>query len=622
MSDHDERAVVLDLHRLPPEPPADLLPWTQFDRAVRRRRRQRGGLAALATAAATAAAIIIAVVASSREAAPAPITPGHVNGALIVAEYHPTRATQIVDTDLVTVSPNGSVVRQLTRGAGADTGAAVSPDGRTVAYVHETLTPGADPTSFRSHSVLRLVGIDGSNDRQVYACASFCHDLAWASNGQSLAFVDNGIRTLIAASGTVHLLCGRACVLAAAEPAWSPDGTRIAFSQRDVQLNTGAYTGPSAIFVINADGSGLRKLTDRSCQPNRPGCSLDTDPAWSPRGDLIAFSRVTQPASNSAPASESVGLPRGVFTVAPDGRQERQLWRCPTPYCQRLAPAWSPDGSLIAVHDDNLAAAFIINAMTGAATQVSTPTSGRQVAWTSAAWAPDGTKLALTFANGDAAGDVYTVNRDGSDLSELSVPNVYGPDSVLAWAVAADTSKTAIVPMVKFTGAGTQTVQLGQPPADATRIELQLTCLTPGVFGFTDGASVRCDAHDAGRSVTTYSLPIAAGQQTTTITAGPGDRWQLFAHYANDATTAWKVNADGLTYGLPNSHGTPDLIAAVATNGRQGYIYAAQLQAAQPQPTSPEQAATMHPTPVTIPVYKSDGRTVIGEFVIGSGPRQ
>jgi len=30
----------------------------------------------------------------------------------------------------------------------------------------------------------------------------------------------------------------------------------------------------------------------------------------------------------------------------------------------------------------------------------------------------------------------------------------------------------------------------------------------------------------------------------------------------------------------------------------------------------------MHPTPVAIPVYKSDGHTVIGEFVIGSQPRQ
>ena len=58
-----------------------------------------------------------------------------------------------------------------------------------------------------------------------------------------------------------------------AAPAWSPDGRKIAFvSDRD---------GNSEIYVMNADGSGQRRLTRNP--------AYDADPAWSPDGRTIAF---------------------------------------------------------------------------------------------------------------------------------------------------------------------------------------------------------------------------------------------------------------------------------------------------------------------------------------------
>ena len=173
-----------------------------------------------------------------------------------------------------------------------------------------------------------------------------------------------------------------------------------------------------------------------------------------------------------------------------------------------------------------------------------------------------------------------------------------------------------LAPVVTVDGSGTQRVHLGAPPASANRIELQLTCLTVGTFTFADGASVQCERHDVDRSVTTYSLPISPGRPWTTITAGRGERWHLIAQYANASTTPWGVNAHGHTYGVINSNGIPDLVAVMATNGKQGYVYADQLQATTPDGTSPSQASKDAPSSKTLPVYASDGTTVIGAFVI------
>ena len=62
-------------------------------------------------------------------------------------------------------------------------------------------------------------------------------------------------------------------------PAWSPDGTKIAFaSDRD---------GTFFIYVMNADGSNIERLST--------GTAVEHDPTWSPDGRFIAFTRASTP---------------------------------------------------------------------------------------------------------------------------------------------------------------------------------------------------------------------------------------------------------------------------------------------------------------------------------------
>ncbi|MCU1678854.1 MAG: hypothetical protein JWM93_3612 [Frankiales bacterium] len=171
---------------------------------------------------------------------------------------------------------------------------------------------------------------------------------------------------------------------------------------------------------------------------------------------------------------------------------------------------------------------------------------------------------------------------------------------------------TSVAAPVTATRTGTATVDLGEAPAGTTAIAIQLMCLSAGHFFTEDGANMVCGPEDAGHGTMGWQLAVQPGQRSTTIRAGAGESWRLVATYSMVETTAWGVNADGQTYGVANDSGTPDLIAAIATNGELGYIYSTEMLL--PAPTSLQtEPATTEPRRVT--VYASDGRSVIGEFV-------
>ena len=193
----------------------------------------------------------------------------------------------------------------------------------------------------------------------------------------------------------------------------------------------------------------------------------------------------------------------------------------------------------------------------------------------------------------------------------------------------------ALAPPVTATLTGTQTVDLGARPEGANAVQIDVTCVTPGqVWVVVDVAAAACDA--AGQT-SGSPFDLAPGQTTWTFTADPGVTYRVSVGYRSAQQQPWGVNANGQSYGQEKSSvngfgprtaaNIPDLVAVTATNDRDGYVRAADMSWAEngggPQPTSPAEALARQAANVgkgwAIPVDESDGKTQVGEFVVGDG---
>ena len=170
------------------------------------------------------------------------------------------------------------------------------------------------------------------------------------------------------------------------------------------------------------------------------------------------------------------------------------------------------------------------------------------------------------------------------------------------------------------TGVGSGAIELGDVPAGATHVATQFTCLSAGVFTLWSGVSLECSASAVGAPQASmfYRAPLPAGSEMAVLTEPESARWSAMTSLVTSETTAWGTNSKGESYGLQNDQGAPDLVAVMATNGRQGYVYADDLDG--PVPSSPEEAIAWQEQRagevVTLPVYLLDGETQIGEFTL------
>ena len=173
-------------------------------------------------------------------------------------------------SDIYVMNADGSRKRNLTRDRASDDYPTWSPDGRRIAFLHGR---------GRGRGQLYVVNADGSGLRnlgRIAGPALFASQLVWSPDGRTIYFG----RYLVSTDGSGARKLPYIPLIAV----WSPDGRQIAFvGNRATGLpGPGArFKDDSEIYVMNADGSGTRRLTHN--------VGYDGEPAWSPDGRKIAF---------------------------------------------------------------------------------------------------------------------------------------------------------------------------------------------------------------------------------------------------------------------------------------------------------------------------------------------
>lgn len=237
---------------------------------------------------------------------------------------------------------------------------------------------------------------------------------AWSPDGTRIAFHRPGDGVyVIDATGANERSLGRGI-----SPSWSPDGTQIAFA-------TGSGTA-GGVYVMNADGTGRRLVIDNEFASPGWGDYCVCSPAWSPDGRTIAFVR----------ANYDEGF--GIYTIEADGSGSPRP--VPGGGWAQDRPEWSPDGARIAFETAGPGGDQIASVTpSGGDLEVHVINATGYVG--APAWSPDGRSLAFSRASPRGAPTrIFVAREDGSverlipEAQSPAEPGYWDRDPAWSWA--------------------------------------------------------------------------------------------------------------------------------------------------------------------------------------------
>lgn len=241
------------------------------------------------------------------------------DGARIVVDSDRTSTADEFHVDVFTMKPDGTDVVRLTD-VGFNGEPAYSPDGSEIVFESDRgIVPEgegiyvmrADGTHLRRLTT-NLDGFDQSPEFSPDGTTVVFDRQRFEHFGRGRAGFDAGATSalfLVAADGT-GLRQLTPWGVQANDADWSPDGTRLVFQSENHHNGNN-----SDLYVLNADGSGLTRITHnpptssfgKGTEPTR---ELSTDPVWSPDGSAIMFVQVSGLGDSTV---------RRLYTIRPDG---------------------------------------------------------------------------------------------------------------------------------------------------------------------------------------------------------------------------------------------------------------------------------------------------------------
>ena len=300
-----------------------------------------------------------------------------------------------------------------------DYGPVWSPDGTWLAFAR--LNP-------RSERGLYLMHPDGSGLRLLAGGRSFGDTRAWSPDGRFIAsdvWDDVSIVIIEVETGALRNITSTPDGTGAGDfhPAWSPDGTQLAFQSGDVQT--------PEIWIMNADGSQAHKIADGCCPAWQPAPQMaapetaDTVVSQTPTriaatlaGGRIAFDSQQNGEFNSE-----------IYVMNADGSGQANLTNNSS---GDYYPSWSPDGTRI-VFMSGRDGSVGIYAMSADGSNVTRLTNS-QASDTWPSCSPDGDRVAFV-SDRDGNNEIYVMNIDGSGVTRLTYNTVgdgwptWSPDS-------------------------------------------------------------------------------------------------------------------------------------------------------------------------------------------------